>query len=250
MEKKKEQFLTAHRVHKEYQMGKVMVYALRGVDVQIHKGEFVFIIGPSGSGKSTLMHILGALDQPTRGRVTLQDHDLPDLDDWQLSMIRRNKVGFIFQTFNLVPSLNAIDNVILPMLTETGVSEDDLTERGIKLLKEVGLGGRIYHTPNEMSGGERQRVAIARALINDPEIVLADEPTGNLDSVTGRQIFDLMRRLNRKHGKTIVIVTHDTEYIEKGDRVYHIKDGIIKETYHYNGRNHPGEYTPKKCSPK
>jgi putative ABC transport system ATP-binding protein len=250
MAEEEKQFLSAHRIYKEYPMGKVIVKALRGVDVNIKKGEFVFIIGPSGSGKSTLMHMLGALDQPTRGRVTLQDHYLPDLYDWQLSMIRRNKVGFIFQTFNLIPSLNAIDNVILPMLTEKSVDEDTLMERAIMLLKEVGLGERIYHTPNEMSGGERQRVAIARSLINYPEIVLADEPTGNLDSVTGRQIFDLMRRLNRKHGKTIVIVTHDTEYIEKGDRVYHIKDGIIQETYHYNGRNHPGEYKPKKCSTK
>jgi len=153
------------------------------------------------------------------------------MDDWQLSMIRRNKVGFIFQGFNLVQSLNAIDNVMLPLLTEKSISEDELRERAITLLKKVGLGDRVNHTPNEMSGGERQRVAIARALINEPEIVMADEPTGELDSKTGEGIFQLMRRLNKEKKTTFVIVTHDTEYIQQGDRVYHIKDGVIVNTY-------------------
>jgi putative ABC transport system ATP-binding protein len=155
-------------------------------------------------------------------------------------MIRRNKVGFIFQTFNLIPSLNAVDNVILPMLTDKNVDKDELEARAITLLRKVGLGDRVRHTPNEMSGGERQRVAVARALINEPEIVLADEPTGNLDSTTGKQIFEIMRKLNKEQRTTFVIVTHDTEYIEKGDTVYHIKDGVIAETYRYDGKNHNG----------
>jgi len=242
--------ISVEKVHKEYQMGKVLVKALRGVDIHIKKGEFIFIIGPSGAGKSTLMHIIGALDKPTRGTVKLKGIDLRKMDDWELSMIRRNKVGFIFQGFNLVQSLNAIDNVVLPMLTDKSISEEQLVARAMLLLKEVGLGHRMYHTPNEMSGGERQRVAIARALINEPEIVMADEPTGELDSKTGDEIFRLMRRMNKEKETTFVIVTHDTEYIEPGDRIYHIKDGVIAETYTHRGGNHFKTKKPAPQSPR
>jgi putative ABC transport system ATP-binding protein len=231
MKTHEEDLITAEGIHREYKMGETTVKALRGVDLHIHKGDFVFIIGPSGSGKSTLMHLTGALDHPTSGKIELEGHDLHGMDDWQLSMIRRNRVGFIFQTFNLIPSLNAIENVMLPLITDKKLNEEHLTAKAIKLLREVGLGHRLTHNPNELSGGERQRVAIARALINDPEIILADEPTGELDSVTGAEIFNLMRRMNKQRGTTFVIVTHDTEYISKGDKVYMIKDGLIASNY-------------------
>ncbi|MCD6523249.1 MAG: ABC transporter ATP-binding protein [Candidatus Diapherotrites archaeon] len=222
--------IEAKNLKKYYKMGETIVKALRGANIKIKKGSFVFIVGPSGSGKSTLMHLLGALDHPTGGSVKMDGKEISKMDDWELSMIRRNKVGFIFQTFNLVPSLTALDNVKLPLLTDKRISDEELTARAIKLLKVVGLGHRIYHTPNELSGGERQRVAIARALINNPEIILADEPTGELDSKTGAEIFELMRKMNKEEGKTFIIVTHDTEYIKHNDTVYHIKDGVIKET--------------------
>lgn len=245
MKKKACDVITVNGVHREYQMGKVLVKALRGVDLCIKTGDFVFIIGPSGAGKSTLMHIIGALDTPSRGTIKLEGNDISEMDDWQLSMIRRNKVGFIFQGFNLVPSLSALDNVMLPMITDKKMSEEELTAKAITLLKEVGLGERLNHTPNELSGGERQRVAIARALINDPEIVMADEPTGNLDSKTGDEIFRILRDLNSKHGTTFVIVTHDVEYISKGDKIYHIKDGVIAETYTQKTENHFKAKKPK-----
>ncbi|MBN3036995.1 MAG: ABC transporter ATP-binding protein [Candidatus Diapherotrites archaeon] len=234
---KKESAIIVRGVKRHYKVGTELVKALRGVDVRIPRGEFLFIVGPSGSGKSTLMHIIGALDTPTQGTVSLDDQPLSEMDDWQLSMIRRNRVGFIFQTFNLIPSLNCIENVMLPLITEKQIKDEELEARAINLLNLVGLGHRLYHTPMELSGGERQRVAIARALINNPDIVLADEPTGNLDSTTGDEIFRLMRRINKEKGTTFVIVTHDVEYIQPGDTVYHIKDGIITETYTQKGEN-------------
>ena len=228
----KEKVIEAHNVTKNYVIGKnIIVRALRGASVEIRKGDFVFIVGPSGSGKSTLMHLLGALDHPTKGTVKLNNRKIGELDDWQLSLIRRNKVGFIFQTFNLIPSLNCIDNVILPLMTDKHVKEEELKARAINLLKKVGLGHRLYHTPNELSGGERQRVAIARALINNPAIVLADEPTGNLDSKIGDEIFKMMRKMNQEEGTTFIVVTHDTEYIRPKDKVFHLKDGVITESY-------------------
>ncbi len=246
---KKKEVIKIKDVHREYKMGNVLVRALRGVDIDINKGDFVFIIGPSGAGKSTLMHIVGALDSPTRGDIELEGHNISTMDDWQLSMIRRNKIGFIFQTFNLILSLNAIENVSLPLLTDKTITEEELTARAMNLLKEVGLEHRMTHTPNEMSGGERQRVAVARALVNEPEIVLADEPTGNLDSTTGDGIFDLLREMNKKKGVTFVIVTHDTEYIREGDIVYHMKDGVISETYTQKGSNHFKSKKPMPRSP-
>lgn len=225
------EMLEAKNVKREYVMGKTVVRALRGVDICIKKGEFVFIIGPSGSGKSTLMHILGALDHQTGGSVNLDGKELRQMSSWQLSMIRRNRIGFIFQNFNLVQSLNAIENVMLPLMTSE-MNKTRLEARAIKLLKTVGLGHRIHHKPTELSGGERQRVAVARALINEPELVLADEPTGELDTKTGKEVMSLMRRLSKEKGTTFVIVTHDTEYIQKGDKVFHIRDGEISETYY------------------
>ncbi|MCD6414957.1 MAG: ABC transporter ATP-binding protein [Candidatus Diapherotrites archaeon] len=218
--------LEARDVYREYLLGKTVVKALRGVDVVIHKGDFVFIVGPSGSGKSTLMHILGALDHPTKGSVLLDGKNLARLSDWQLSMVRRNRVGFVFQGFNLVHSLNAKENVMLPLQT-SDIDKVTLEARAIKLLMEVGLKHRINHRPNELSGGERQRVATARALINEPEIILADEPTGELDSKTGAEIMGLMRTINKEKGTTFVIVTHDTEYITEKDKVFRIRDGKI-----------------------
>ena len=242
--------IEAKGVKREYQMGETVVKALRGVDIDIGRGDFVFIVGPSGSGKSTLMHILGALDHPSGGKVRIGGVDIRQMSDFQLSMMRRNRIGFIFQTFNLVLSINALDNVMLPLITDKSVDSIALEKRARKLLKEVGLANRMRHTPNEMSGGERQRVAIARALINDPELILADEPTGNLDSTTGDEIFRLMREMNRRHGTTFVIVTHDVEYIQKGDRVYHIKDGVITETYTQKTINHLKAKKPAPRSPR
>jgi putative ABC transport system ATP-binding protein len=225
---KKQEMLEAKKVKREYVMGETVVRALRGVDIQIKKGEFVFIVGPSGSGKSTLMHILGALDHQTAGSVKLDGKELRRMSSWQLSMIRRRRIGFIFQNFNLVQSLNAVENVKLPLMTSE-INKTLLEARAIKLLKSVSLGHRIHHKPTELSGGERQRVAIARALINEPEIVLADEPTGELDTKTGTEIMNLMRTLCKEKGTTFIIVTHDTEFIKKGDKVFHLKDGNITQ---------------------
>ena len=212
-------------VHKTYQIGTTRIEALRGVSLRIRAGEFVFIVGPSGSGKTTLLDIMGALSKPTSGTVMLDGKDLSQFDDFQLSMFRRRKIGFIFQAFNLVPSLTALENVLLPHVPE-GVSAEH-TREARELLGLVGLADRMHHRPSQLSGGQTQRVAIARALINDPVIVLADEPTGEVDHATGTLIFEYMRKMNLEEKKTFVVVTHDTEYIRKGDRVLHIRDGVI-----------------------
>ncbi|MCK4327662.1 MAG: ATP-binding cassette domain-containing protein [Candidatus Diapherotrites archaeon] len=212
--------------------GNFVVYDLTVPSTQNYIANGIFV------HNSTLMHIVGALDHPSSGDVKLEGMPIRQMSDFQLSMMRRNRVGFIFQSFNLVLSLNALDNVMLPLITDNTINSIELEKRARRLLSEVGLGHRMFHTPNELSGGERQRVAVARALINDPEIVLADEPTGNLDTSTGQEIFDLMRDLNKEHGTTFVIVTHDVEYIDKGDKVYHIKDGVITETYTQTVANH------------
>jgi putative ABC transport system ATP-binding protein len=212
-------------VHKTYFIGGIRVDALRGVSLKIHEGEFAFIIGPSGSGKTTLLDIMGALMEPTKGKVLLDGKDISRFDDFQLSMFRRRKIGFIFQGYNLVPTLNALENVLIPHMPE-GVTEEQ-NEKAMELLEEVGLSDRMYHRPNELSGGQQQRVAIARSLINDPVIILADEPTGELDHKTGHEIFDYMRKMNEEEGKTFVVVTHDVEYIKKGDRVFKLHDGQL-----------------------
>jgi putative ABC transport system ATP-binding protein len=214
-------------VEKAYQMGKVKVSALRGVSLQIEEGEFVAIFGPSGSGKSTMLHVLGGLDRPDKGSVLVDGTDLSTLNDSKLADIRLHKIGFVFQFFNLLPKLTALRNVELP-LTLADVSEDESLGKAKEMLELVGLKDRIDHRPTEMSGGEQQRVAIARALINNPKIVLADEPTGNLDTTTGWDIVNLMKRLNEKTRQTFVVVTHDQSVAETADRMIQLKDGVIQ----------------------
>ncbi|HEU68508.1 MAG TPA: ABC transporter ATP-binding protein [Candidatus Acetothermia bacterium] len=219
-------------ITKVYSLGKTSVHALRGLDLTVEKGEIVALMGPSGSGKSTLMHILGALDTPTEGVAMLDGQPLPRLSEDQLADLRGRKVGFVFQTFNLVPTLSAQRNVELPMIF-LGVPKRKRAVRARELLAKVGLADRAHHKPNELSGGERQRVAIARALANDPEIILADEPTGNLDTEMGAAILDLLRRLSKEDGKTVVLVTHDPEAARIADRIVHIRDGrVLEETVH------------------
>ena len=212
-------------VWKTYQMGEVKVHAVKGISFKVKEGDFIFITGPSGSGKTTLLDILGALSRPTKGKVLLNGKDLNKFDDFQLSMFRRKRIGFVFQTFNLIPSLNCLDNVLIPVMPD-GVTDKE-RNKAVELLEKVGLGNRINHTPNELSGGERQRVAIARSLINDPQIIFADEPTGNLDTKTGQEVFNYLREINKKKNKTIVVVTHDLEYIKKKDKVFKLKDGKL-----------------------
>jgi len=219
--------IEAKNITKVFHRGKIDVHALRGVSLKIERGEFLSIVGPSGSGKTTLMDILGCLSRPTSGSYYLDGQDVSKLDDDTLSEIRNKKIGFVFQTFNLIARTNAVDNVELPLLYSR-MPEGDRKEKALQTLKEVGLGDRAYHDPNELSGGEQQRVAIARALINNPSIIFADEPTGNLDSKTGREIMTLFEELH-KHGKTIVVVTHDPIVAEHAKRSIKIKDGRIEE---------------------
>jgi len=218
--------LKMERITKEYKLGKTVVRALRGLDLEIRAGEVVAIMGPSGSGKSTLMHILGALDTPTSGRAIIDGADLEHLKETQLVTLRGQKVGFVFQTFNLIQTLSALQNVELPMIFQ-GMPRFERARRARKLLEVVGLGERARHKPNELSGGERQRVAVARALANDPEIILADEPTGNLDTESGSSILDLLKNLSVKDGKTVILVTHDPEAAEIADRVIRLRDGCV-----------------------
>jgi len=226
MAKKSQALIEAIEVKKDYQMEKVTVNALRGISLSIGKGDFAMIVGPSGSGKTTLMHILGALDHPSSGKVLINGKDITKAEDWQLTMIRRKKVGFIFQTFNLIPTLTALENVMIP--TEPlNIDEQNILKRAKYLLKLVGLEERMFHKPSELSGGQRQRVSIARSLINDPEIIMADEPTGNLDSITGLEIISLLRELNEKEGKTCVMVTHDQNLLKYASKRIYIVDGKI-----------------------
>jgi putative ABC transport system ATP-binding protein len=213
-------------ITKDYRLGKTVVRALRGLDLEIESGEVVAIMGPSGSGKSTLMHILGALDTPTKGRALIESSDLAEMKERQLVALRGRKVGFVFQTFNLIQTLSAKRNVELPMIFQ-GVPPGERHRRASELLERVGLGDRMRHRPNELSGGERQRVAIARALANDPEIILADEPTGNLDTETGNAILALLKDLSVKDGKTVILVTHDPEAAEIADRIIKLRDGCV-----------------------
>ncbi|MBI5400298.1 ABC transporter ATP-binding protein [Candidatus Saganbacteria bacterium] len=206
-------------------MGKVEVNALRGINLLVARGEFLSIMGPSGCGKSTLMHILGCLDRPTSGHVHLDEVDVDELDDNSLAEIRNKKVGFVFQTFNLLPKLNAIENVELPLIY-AGIGFDNRRKKAAELLKVVGLKERMFHKPSELSGGQSQRVAIARALANDPSIILADEPTGNLDSKSGDEIINLFQELN-KRGITLIIVTHDQEIADHSKRIVRLRDGLV-----------------------
>jgi len=214
-------------IHKTYFMGQTQVKALRGISLTIDGGELIAIMGPSGSGKSTLMNIIGALDRPTSGSYLLEDSDVSSMSDNQLAEIRNRKIGFVFQTFNLLPRKTAQRNVEMPLLY-AGVSVRDRKQRAFEALVRVGLGDRAAHKPTEMSGGQRQRVAIARALVNEPAIVFADEPTGNLDSVTGHEIMEVFKTLNDQ-GVTIILVTHEREVAEYARRIVHIRDGLITE---------------------
>lgn len=218
----------ANNLTKVFTMGDVEVHALRGLSIQINRGEVISIMGPSGSGKSTLMNILGCLDRPTSGEYCLDGESIANLKDEQLAEIRNRKVGFVFQSFNLLPRSTALTNVELPLRYSppNGRKRRGLAEEA---LVEVGLGDRLSHRPNELSGGQQQRVAIARALVNDPAIVMADEPTGNLDSKSGDEIMELLLRLNQERGTTLIIVTHDPEIADQTQRVIYIRDGVVAE---------------------
>jgi putative ABC transport system ATP-binding protein len=210
---------------KVYEMGAEQVHALRGIDVEIHKGEYVAIMGPSGSGKSTLMNLIGCLDSPSSGRYWLAGRLVSELDDDELAYIRNKEIGFVFQTFNLLPRASALHNVELPLIYNGTPSEERLV-KAKQALERVDLTPRMNHKPNELSGGQRQRVAIARALVNDPSIVLADEPTGNLDSKTGEEIMNLFANLHRQ-GNTIILVTHEMDIAQHAHRIIFIRDGRI-----------------------
>ncbi|MBS3136166.1 ABC transporter ATP-binding protein [Candidatus Woesearchaeota archaeon] len=213
-------------VWKIYRMGKIDINALRGVNLKVKLGEFLAVMGPSGSGKSTLMNMIGCLDVPSKGSIYLDGHDISKLYESDLAQLRGRKIGFVFQQFNLIPTLTAIENVMLPMIFQN-IKREERVRKAEKLLDIVKLGDRRYHRPTELSGGQQQRVAIARSLCNDPEILLADEPTGNLDSTTGQEFMQFLRKLHTEEGKTIIMVTHDREIAKNADRTEFLKDGKI-----------------------
>jgi len=218
-------------VKKIYQLGKVPVHALRGVDLEVVAGEYISIMGPSGSGKSTLFNMIGGLDKPTSGRVFIDEVDIAQLDAYELAWLRCRKIGYIFQTFNIIPVMTALENVTLPMVF-AGMSSDEARDKGVMLLEKVGLGERVMHKPYELSGGQQQRVAIARALANDPALMLADEPTGNLDLKTGREIIELLKSMNRQSNVTVISATHDHKMLSASDRVIWLSDGQIEKIQH------------------
>jgi len=221
----KKPVIELRKVWKTYRMGENLVHALRGIDLDVRQGEFLAIQGPSGSGKSTAMNLVGCLDIPTRGEIYLDGQNIGKLHESDLAQIRGRKIGFIFQKFNLIETLTAFENVMLPM-TFQGIPENERRKRAVKLLTQFGLGERMHHKPNELSGGQQQRVAIARALAVDPEVILADEPTGNLDSKTGHEVIDFLKMINKKDGKTIVMVTHEDALARHADRIVYLKDGL------------------------
>ncbi len=217
--------IEASELRKTYQVGEVQVHALDGLDVRIEKGAYIALMGPSGSGKSTLMNVLGCLDTPTSGEYVLNGNDVSSLSDDELAEIRNKEIGFVFQTFNLLPRYTALENVALPMIY-AGVPKVERLQRAERVLKKVGLCDRMDHRPNELSGGQRQRVAVARALVMNPSIILADEPTGNLDSVTSDGIMELFSEIN-KDGNTVIVVTHEEDIAAHAERVIRLKDGKI-----------------------
>ena len=221
-----EPIIKLENVWKVYKLGKVELPAVKGISLEVAPGAFVTIMGPSGSGKSTLLNLIGCLDSPTEGKITLKGKDISKLSEDELSQLRGKTIGFIFQTFNLLPNLTALENVTLPMIFQ-GVSLKEREKRARELLLSVDLEDRIFHQPAELSGGERQRVAIARAFANDPELVIADEPTGNLDSITGKKIMEVLTNFHQEKGKTMVVVTHDPHIADYSEEKVNIKDGQI-----------------------
>lgn len=213
-------------VTKNFDLGKIVVKVLKGIDLEIETGKYISIMGPSGSGKSTLFNMIGGLDKPTSGKVFIDEVDIAQLDAYELAWLRCRKIGYIFQTFNLIPVMTALENVTIPM-TFAGVSNDDAVERGMELLELVGLEGRHAHRPSELSGGQQQRVAVARALANNPSIILADEPTGNLDLKTGEDIIKLLKELSTSYKVTVISATHDYKMLNVSDQVVWIRDGRV-----------------------
>jgi putative ABC transport system ATP-binding protein len=221
-----ESILKIENVWKIYQLGEIELAVLKGINLEILPGSFVVILGPSGSGKSTMLNMVGCLDLPSKGKIFLEGRDISKMSEDELSQIRGRKIGFIFQQFNLLHNLNALENVMIPMIFQNKPEEERM-ERAKSLLSSLGLGERMFHKPTELSGGEQQRIAIARALSNNPEIIVADEPTGNLDSATGKKIMEILTDLHKKEGKTIIVVTHDPTIANYSNQIVHIKDGQI-----------------------
>jgi len=217
------------KVSKEYVMGDQSLMALKGISIEVQRGEYISIVGPSGSGKSTLFNMIGGLDEPSEGKVYINEVDLSVLDAYELAWLRCRQIGYIFQTFNLIPVMTALENCTLPMIF-AGMTTQDAKDKGVELLSLVGLGDRIHHKPLELSGGQQQRVAIARSLANDPAIILADEPTGNLDLKTGKEIVKLLRHLNKEKGVTVITATHDLKVLDVSDRIIWIHDGAVEKT--------------------
>ena len=224
-------------VKKIYGMGDILVHALNGLSIQITEGEFVSIMGPSGSGKSTLMNILGCLDRPSEGRYILDGEDVSELSREELAHVRNRKLGFIFQAYNLLPRMNALENVMLPLMysLKNNISEKERQEKAIELIETVGLKERMHHLPKELSGGQQQRVAIARSIVNDPVMILADEPTGNLDTKSSREIMSVLHKMHES-GRTIVMVTHEPGIAKETERIIHVRDGKLDADYK-NGKN-------------
>jgi putative ABC transport system ATP-binding protein len=215
-------------VKREYHKNGNIIIALNDISLKVEKGEFLAILGPSGSGKSTLLNIIGGLDRPNAGKILIEGFNLSDMTDGELVKVRSNKIGFVFQYYNLLPQLSAIKNVELPLIIQ-GFLEEESSKRAEEILSLLGLGSRLMHYPSELSGGEQQRVAIARALIHQPAIVLADEPTGNLDEVNGNEIIQIMRRLNDDRNQTFIIATHDIEIARSSDRIIYLQEGLVKK---------------------
>ena len=224
-----EPLITIKDIGRKYVIGSEVIHALKSVSLTINKGEFVALMGPSGSGKSTLMNILGCLDTPTQGEYILNGINVSHMSDNELAEVRNSEIGFVFQTFNLLPRNSALDNVALPLIY-AGINKENRTNRARKALENVGLGHRVDHRPNELSGGQRQRVAVARALINDPSIILADEPTGNLDTKTSIEIMGLIEDIHAK-GNTIILVTHEEDIAQHAHRIVRMRDGLIEKDY-------------------
>ncbi|MHA1626954.1 MAG: ABC transporter ATP-binding protein [Candidatus Asgardarchaeia archaeon] len=227
MSKEKNPIIIAENVYKEYGSGRSLIEALHDINLRVYEGEFLVVVGPSGSGKTTLLNILSGLDKPTKGRVLLDGIDLISIDENFLPAIRREKVGFIFQDFNLINNMTALENVMAPILV-SDMKRSEVLEKATDLIRQIGLIDRKDHLPKHMSGGEQQRVAIARALVNDPKVVFADEPTGNLDTTTGAEIMKLLRDINKSRGTTFIVVTHEEKLIKYGDRIVYLEDGRIK----------------------